>query len=209
MVPITDGSTPQSRGTLGPVTWEDLVDKWREDWRPVSLAKLVSVVIAGALIAWESSTGARWVPLLDGANLAFHEAGHLIYGVFGSTLALYGGTLGQLTFPIVCLTIFWFRREPTSFSVCVIWLSENLCNIARYVGDARAQELPLVGGGEHDWNNILSRWGALQSDVRLGKALHGLGILGMLLAGAWLGFRWYCGRLPPQARGSTPPRAPW
>lgn len=166
----------------------------RDDWRSVSLAKFLSVAVFGALIAWKSSTGQRWVPLLDSANLAFHEAGHLIYGILGSTLGLYGGTSGQLTFPVVCLSIFGYRRESTSVAVCAIWLAENLCNIARYLADARAQDLPLVGGGEHDWNNILSRWGALQSDLRIGGALHSIGILGMLIACAWLGLRWYRGR---------------
>ena len=148
--------------------------------------------------------GERWVPLLDSANLAFHEAGHLIYGVFGSTLALYGGTLGQLTFPLVCLTIFWFRREPTSFSACAIWCAQNLCNIARYAADARAQELPLVGGGEHDWNNILSRWDALEWDLRFGRALHGIGVVAIVFVLAWLGLRWYRGRSLPPTGGAIP-----
>jgi hypothetical protein len=166
----------------------------RDDWRSVSLTKFLSVAAFAALIAWKSSTGPRWVPLLDSANLAFHEAGHLIYGVFGSTLGLYGGTLGQLSFPVVCLAIFCRRRESTSVAVCTIWLAENLCNIARYVADARAEELPLVGGGEHDWNNILSRWGALESDARIGGMFHAVGIIAMLIAVAWLGLRWYRGR---------------
>jgi hypothetical protein len=179
------------------VTGDSLVDDGRP-WQPVALSKFLFVVSGGAWIAWKASTGERWVPLLDGANLAFHEAGHLFYGVFGSTLGLYGGTLGQLTFPVVCLAIFWARSESTSLSVCAIWLAQNLCNIARYVADARAQELPLVGGGEHDWNDILSRWGLLQSDLRLGGALHGLGLVGMAVSGAWLGLRWYRGRRLPE-----------
>jgi len=176
------------------VDWEELVGQLREAWRPVSRAKFVAVAVFAAVIAWQSSTGERWVPLLDSANLAFHEAGHLFYGVFGSTLGLYGGTLGQLTFPVVCLAIFWFRREAVSLAVCLIWLGENLCNIARYAADARAQELPLVGGGEHDWNNILSRWGALDSDLRVGRTFHGLGVAAILFAAAWVGIRWYLGR---------------
>lgn len=180
------------------LTGDDLAGAWRGDWRQVSLAQLLSVVVAGTWIAWEASTGDRWVPVLDGANLAFHEAGHLIYGVLGRTVALYGGTLGQLTFPAVCLAIFWTRRETTSFAACAIWLAQNLCNIGRYAADARAHELPLVGGGEHDWTRILSRWGALRWDVRLGATLHGIGVAGMLLSGAWLGLRWHRGR-PPRA----------
>ena len=30
--------------------------------------------------------------IIDHANLLFHEAGHKIFGIFGSTLGLYGGT---------------------------------------------------------------------------------------------------------------------
>ena len=178
------------------MTWDDLGEEGRP-WQPVALSNFLFVVAGGVWIAWKASTGQRWVPLLDSANLAFHEAGHLFYGVFGAVLALYGGTLGQLTFPVVCLANFWSRRESTSLSVCTIWLAQNLCNIARYLADARAQELPLVGGGEHDWNNILSRWGALQWDLRLGEALHGVGLFGMAIAGAWLGLRWHRGRRLP------------
>ncbi len=174
--------------------WGELVERLRESWGPVSVPKLVVVGLFGALIAWAASTGERWVPLLDSANLAFHEAGHLFYGVLGSTVGLYGGTMGQLTFPVICLGIFAFRREPASFAVCVIWLGQNLCNIGRYAADARAQELPLVGGGEHDWNHILTRWGALDSDLRVGATLHGLGVAAIGLAVGWLGFRWYRGR---------------
>lgn len=174
--------------------WEELVGQLREEWRPVSFIKFVTVAMFAALLAWLSSTGQRWVPLLDSANLAFHEAGHLIYGVFGRTLGLYGGTLGQLTFPVICAAIFTFRREAASFAMCAIWFGQNLCNIARYAADARAQELPLVGGGEHDWHNILSRWGALDSDLRVGGVFHGIGVALMGLAAAWVGLRWYRGR---------------
>ena len=41
-----------------------------------------------------------FIPILDHANLAFHEAGHPIFGIFGWTMGLLGGTLGQLVFPI-------------------------------------------------------------------------------------------------------------
>jgi hypothetical protein len=186
------------------VEWEDLAGRWRGAWGPVSLAKVVSVAVVAGLLAWWSSTGERWVPLLDSANLAFHEAGHLIYGVFGQTLGLYGGTLGQLTFPVVCAAIFAFRREPASFAMCVIWFGQNLCNIARYAADARAQELPLVGGGEHDWNNILSRWGALDADLRVGRTFHGIGIAAMMIAAGWLGFLWYRDRTRGQVGRASP-----
>lgn len=175
--------------------WEDLVGQLREPWTLVSFTKSVAVAAFASLLTWLSSTGERWVPLLDSANLAFHEAGHLIYGIFGRTLGLYGGTLGQLTFPVVCAAIFLFRREPASLAMCAIWFGQNLCNIGRYAADARVQGLPLVGGGEHDWTNILSRWGALDSDLRVGQTFHGAGVAAMVIAAAWVGLLWYRGRV--------------
>ena len=51
-------------------------------------------------------------------------------------------------------------------------------NISHYLADARAHQLPLVGGLDpeyfHDWTEILNRWGLLNQDtafaflVRLG-----------------------------------------
>lgn len=52
-----------------------------------------------------------------------------------------------------------------------VWLGENLLNIARYLGDARAQVLPLVGGGEHDWTGDSRPLGTVVSRYALGRRL--------------------------------------
>jgi hypothetical protein len=49
-------------------------------------------------------------------------------------------------------------------------------NVAQYIKDARRQVLPLVGGGDHDWTEIFSRWGVLQADVRIGTLTSLLGL---------------------------------
>jgi hypothetical protein len=72
-----------------------------------------------------------------------------------------------------------------------VWLCENLWNIARYMADARAQELPLVGGGEHDWTEIFSRWGALNQDTAIAGVVRLIGWIGLLWAWGWLMWRWY------------------
>jgi hypothetical protein len=46
-----------------------------------------------------------------------------------------------------------------------------------YVRDARAQELPLVGGGEHDWAFLLGHFGLLARDQGIGQTIHLLGTL--------------------------------
>lgn len=131
-----------------------------------------------------------WTPILDSANLAMHEAGHVIYGVLGETLALYGGVLGQLTFPLVVTIVYFVRRQPHGVAFGIVWASQNLFNIARYMADARARELPLVGGGEHDFEHIFTRWGVLAQDVTIAGYTRTLGWIGIIGALAWLAWRY-------------------
>jgi|SRR6185295_5229898 hypothetical protein len=135
-----------------------------------------------------------FVYLIDGANLLFHEAGHVVFGFFGDTPGLYGGTLGQLVFPVVVTISFWRKGQPLSFAGGLVWFFENFLNIARYMADARAQELPLVGGGDHDWANIFSRWDVLAQDTKIAGVFRTTGWLGMVIASAWVVWRWYRGR---------------
>ena len=110
-------------------------------------------------------------------------------GIFSQTLEPYGGTLGQLTFPIILAVGFWRKGQALSCAGAVIWFFENWLNIARYMADAHRLELPLVGGGDHDWNTILTRWDILQYDTRIATALKTIGWLGMVGACVWVGWR--------------------
>ena len=143
-------------------------------------------------VQWYGFAPPRWYvfspPL---TNLLFHEAGHLIFGLFGSTLGLYGGPLGQLVFPITTAVVFWWQKSLVSASVALLWFFENLNNIAPYVADARSQKLPLVGGGEHDWANILSRWGALEYDSTIATVLIVIAWLGLFSTLAWTTYLWW------------------
>jgi hypothetical protein len=161
-------------------------------WHPVSTPRVLTASVLFALLALALLVNrSGFLPLLDHANLAFHEAGHLVYGIFGRTAALYGGTLGQLTFPTLTALSFLWRRDAVATALCGAWFFENLFNIARYAADARARSLPLVGGGEHDWFNILARWGALHADARVASTFRLIGWLGLATLWAWLGWRWW------------------
>lgn len=169
---------------------ERLHDIDAADWKEVSTGAWAGSLVFLLVVAWFSHTGERWVWFLDGANLLFHEAGHPIFGLLWSPLAVYGGTLMQLILPAVASASFWARREAASFAVACMWLSQNLWNIARYMADARAQALPLVGGGEHDWTAIFTDWGMLQSDTTIAGFTRLLGWAGMVAAAGWLTWRW-------------------
>jgi len=162
-----------------------------EPWEPVEREHVIGVAAFTAVVlALLLGGDPGWTPILDSANLAFHEAGHKFYGVLGETMSLYGGVLGQLTFPLVVVAVFFFRREAHGVAVGVIWASQNLFNIARYMADARARELPLVGGGEHDFEHIFTRWGVLHRDVDIASYTRAIGWIGIVAALAWLGWRY-------------------
>jgi hypothetical protein len=100
----------------------------------------------------------------------------------------------QFLVPLLVLGSFWLRREAPGVATAGIWCFENLLNIARYVADARAQALPLVGGGEHDWTALLGRWGWLARDQGIAQTLRAAGWIGMAGSWAWLVWRWHVAR---------------
>ena len=157
------------------------------DPRPVTLGGFLGVASFALLIVFARlKSGEGWVPILDSANLVIHEAGHPLVGLVSGHLSVYGGTLFQLLFPALVAVHFQRRGEPVGLAFGLVWLGENLLNVARYMADARSQLLPLVGGGEHDWTEIFSRWGVLESDTRIAGFTAFLGWSLMLGALAWL-----------------------
>lgn len=181
--PATVAAGPATIPTDAPAA----VDTVEPDWGSVKPAEFwASVAAVGLLFALIVFDDDGFLLLLDGANLAFHEAGHIFFGLLGMTLGLYGGTLGQLVFPIVAGVKFWQQRQAVAFALSGVWLFQNFLNIARYMADARAQVLPLVGGGEHDWYHIFTRWGVLDSDTTIASLTQTAGWLGMIGCMLWL-----------------------
>ncbi len=123
--------------------------------------------------------------LLDGVDLAIHETGHLVFAPFGEFIGFLGGTLFQLLMPTFFLTYFLRRRDQYAASVALWWIGQNCGHIAVYVADARAQELPLVGGGEHDWEYLLGRTGLLAHDHAIARAITSVGYLLVVGAAVW------------------------
>jgi len=176
----------------------------RTEWDAVTKPKLIGFVVGmvlfGALVLC-SEPG--FVCIVDHANLLFHEAGHPILGLFSDRLETYGGTIGQLVFPIALAVSFWRKGQTLSFAGAVIWFFENWLNIARYLADARAQVLPLVGGGDHDWHRILARWHLLEYDAGIAAVIKTLGWVGMFAAAGWI--FWRAGQTNPTRDSAARP----
>lgn len=124
-------------------------------------------------------------------NLPFHEAGHIIFRPFGQFITSLGGTLGQLLMPAICAgTLLLKTRDPFGAVVALWWFGENFLDIAPYMNDAQAGELPLVGGnfghsapyGFHDWEYLLTESGLMRYDHLLAGLTFFIGVLIMLAA---------------------------
>ncbi len=115
----------------------------------------------------------RW---LDSLDLAIHETGHLVFAFGGETLTILGGTLFQLLVPAAFLVALYRQGDLHGATVPLWWLGQNCWNISVYIKDARAQELPLVGGGVHDWALLLGDFGWLQRDQAIGGAVYLAGV---------------------------------
>jgi hypothetical protein len=108
--------------------------------------------------------------IFSGITLAFHEMGHLIFGFLGHFIGSLMGSGTQILIPIVVMIVFLRQRDYFGISVGGFWLSFSLFELARYVGDARAMEQPLVGFSddpEHDWHYLLGTLHLLPLDTTL------------------------------------------
>jgi hypothetical protein len=176
-------------------------------WQPVSRPARVAwlVFYAGFLVYAFSAHGGFL--FIDSANLVVHEGGHNLFGWFGPTLGLWGGTLLQWLVPFLLAAYFFTRRETAGFVFCLFFFFENWLYTATYMADARAMELPLVTTGDpefakHDFNTIFSDLGVLQYDTKIAAVVRLLGWCGMIAVAIWFA-RQKTGR-----KGSSPLQAP-
>jgi hypothetical protein len=124
---------------------------------------------------------------LDSLDLAIHETGHLVFAFGGELLTLLGGTLLQLLVPVAFAFALWRRGDRHGATVPLWWLGQSCWNVSVYIKDARAQELPLVGGGEHDWAILLGEMALLPRDQAIGGAVYLAGVLvyGVAIVAGW------------------------
>ncbi|MDB4885157.1 MAG: hypothetical protein JWN79_595 [Gemmatimonadetes bacterium] len=151
------------------------------------IAVVVRRVFLAALVVW-GLYGLRHpgdFTLLDSVDLAVHETGHLVFGPFGEVIAVAGGTIMQLLMPAAFAVSFWRRGDQYGACVALWWVAQSCGNVATYVADARAQELPLVGGGEHDWAYLLGEAGLMSHDQQIARVIRAVAFAMMIGAGVW------------------------
>jgi hypothetical protein len=162
-----------------------------EPWKPVSRPALVAwLIFYVAFLAYAFSAHGGYL-FIDNANLIVHEGGHNLFGWFGPTLGLWGGTLLQWLVPFLLAMYFFAERQTTGFVFCLFFFFENWLYSATYMADARAQVLPLVTTGdpdfvEHDFHAIFTSMGVLDHDTQIATVVRVLGWCGMLAVVGWL-----------------------
>jgi hypothetical protein len=166
----------------------------REEWRPVSKPAIVAWLIFYVLFLIYAFSMHGSYLFIDSANLVVHEGGHLLFGWFGPTLGLWGGTILQWLVPLLLAAYFFHERQLPAFVFSMFFFFENWLYTATYMADARAMALPLVTTGdsdyiEHDWNTIFISLGILPYDTKIAAVVQFLGWCGMLACVAWLASR--------------------
>ncbi len=164
-------------------------------------------LLAAAIYAMVRLTDLAWWDLLDDVNLAVHETGHLLFGIFGDIPGVMGGSLLQVIIPAIFAGYFFRSGQRFSGAMTLTWVAQSMVNVSIYIRDARAQQLSLLGGENsiHDWWYILINWDLLHADQRIGGFVHFLAAMVFtiaLLLGASVIYR------DAQAAGSTPTHPP-
>ena len=132
---------------------------------------------------------------LHNVDLAFHEAGHIIFMPFGRFMTILGGSLMQVLVPLILAGAFLlYYRNPFAATVTFWWVGQSLVDVAPYIYDARNRQLVLLGGKTgrddstmHDWYNILSQLDLLRFDHAIARGTKYLGVLIILTALVWGG----------------------
>jgi len=169
-------------------------------WQPRAL-----LLLACAWVFWRHLSDPLYGGIVKGLNLGIHELGHVVFAFLGDFLSIAGGTVLQVTLPLVAFWMFYRQRDYFAIAIAFCWLATNFFDIAAYAADARAQELPLVsiGGGEpeHDWFFLLAEMNLLNYDTVIGGLFRMLGMLSFaagLTFGGWVIRQM---RVPPKASG--------
>lgn len=132
-------------------------------------------LISGSLKLYTNMTD--WI-FIQNVNLIFHEAGHIIFFIFGHFMYVLGGTAGELLIPFLLGMYFLKQYDLYSTGFCLWWLSTAFYGVGIYAQDARSQILPLITGDSsgHDWTFILGELGILRHDQFVGDIFLTLSI---------------------------------
>jgi len=82
------------------------------------------------------------------------------------------------------IVFYIWKKKRISLQIALIYLAQNLMNISVYVSDARAKQLPLLGGKKvyHDWAYLLGELNLLESDIIIGEIIFFVSVAVLLFS---------------------------
>ena len=120
-----------------------------------------------------------------------HELSHIVTAFLPSIWVAAAGSIGEVGFTGLVLFATWRTRSYFAAVFAGLWVMFAMHNVGRYIADARAQALPLIGPGEsvtHDWHYILNELHALPSDTMYGTIVTTAGTVIGVAALVWGGY---------------------
>lgn len=129
-------------------------------------------------------------------NLVFHEAGHVVFRLFGNFMMILGGSLFQILVPLMlALALLIKNHDNFGAAIGVWWMGQSMIDVAPYIDDARSLSIPLLGGGTgmdrpgiHDWHNILLDLHMLSWDHTIANSVMLVGKILIVVSLLWSGY---------------------
>ena len=94
-------------------------------WKPVSRYALAAWLLFYVWFLLYAFNARGTGLFIDNANLVVHEGGHNLFGWFGPTLGLWGGTLLQWLVPFLLAVYFFTQRQIPGFAFSLFFFFEN------------------------------------------------------------------------------------
>lgn len=123
--------------------------------------------------------------LIDNFLLIIHEAGHTIFGIFGSrSLTILGGTLLEILLPFLIFIYGWWNYNRIVAQLGLLLTAFAWIETAAYAADAVERRMPLIGNlpkSAHDFYNLFTMNGVLESHMTFAWTMYWTGIITLIL----------------------------
>ena len=108
-------------------------------------ALVLLAVWSWVLFGYDYRTAEINESFLHNIVLPIHEAGHVLFMLFGEFLAILGGSLFQLVLPFGIGVAFILKnRDNFGAAVCLWWTGASLIDLAPYIYDALYPQMLLL-----------------------------------------------------------------
>lgn len=111
--------------------------------------------------------------------LYIHEAGHVLFSLFGDTMRIAGGSLMQVLAPLAWYVVAAREGSPLKYTA-LVFTGISIVDVSIYIKDAGLLQLPLIGGlstTHHDWANLMNDWGLVEWSYAFGEIVFWIGMI--------------------------------